>query len=449
LRDPGPSMRRDSGPARQAAGRDYRWTVLAVAFLGVFGALGFGRFGYSAVLPSMQKALGMSSAAAGSLASWNLAGYTIMAAVGGVLASKLGPRKVITAGITITAVGMLVTGVANELGVASFGRLLTGIGNGMVLVPSVTLMAAWFDAQKLGFASSIVSAGASPAMVIAGLAVPRLIAAGGEGGWRLAWYLFAGITIVMAVLSALFLRDRPARRGSGASAAEIAMDKSAPANLRARLPRPSLELKRIIRSGYAWHLGLTYAFYGVGLLIYFTFFQKRLTADLGYSGETAGYLFLVLGVAGLLGGPIWGSVSDRIGRKVAIMLMLVCAGVGSLLFGVRPNLATLAVSAVLFGASGPAVPGLVGVACSEKFGYRLASASLGFVTILVGLGQTIGPYIGGLMSDAFGSLGPTYLFSSGVFFAGAFSALLLGEGGLDSGERREVLPQLPERRTVK
>jgi hypothetical protein len=52
----------------------YRWFVLAAAFLAVFGALGFGRFGYSAVLPSMQDALGINSAAAGSLASWNLAG---------------------------------------------------------------------------------------------------------------------------------------------------------------------------------------------------------------------------------------------------------------------------------------------------------------------------------------------------------------------------------------
>ena len=447
MKDPGPSSQPAPAAPRQGPGREYRWVVLAVAFFGVFGALGFGRFGYSAVLPSMQKALQISNAAAGSLASWNLAGYTVMAAVGGVLASKLGQRKVITAGITITGVGMLVTGLSHELGVASFGRLITGIGNGMVLVPSVTLMAAWFDSHRLGFASSIVSAGASPALVLVGLAVPRLMSAGGAEGWRLAWYLFAGITFLMAILSAVFQRDRPA--GSRSRSGEIVLDKSAPANLRARLPKPSLELKRIIHSGYAWHLGLIYACYGVGLLIYFTFFQKRLTTDLGYSAQTAGYLFLVLGVAGLFGGAIWGSASDRIGRKVAITLMLTFAGVGSLLFGLRPNVALLVVSAVLFGACGPAVPGLVGVACSEKFGYRLASASLGFVTILVGLGQTIGPYVGGLMGDAFGSLGPTYLLSAALFFAGAAAALVLGEGGLDTGERVQVLPPLPERRSVK
>ena len=82
-------------------------------------------------------------------------------------------------------------------------------------------------------------------------------------------------------------------------------------------------------------------------------------------------------------------------------------------------------------------------------GLVLAGMSLGFVTILVGIGQTIGPYVGGLMGDAFGTLGPTYLFSAGVFFAGALAALVLGEGGLDTGERVQVLPPLPQRRMVK
>ena len=52
----------------------YRWVILAVAFLSIPGALGFGRFGYSTILPSMLEGLGLISAASGSLNSWNLAG---------------------------------------------------------------------------------------------------------------------------------------------------------------------------------------------------------------------------------------------------------------------------------------------------------------------------------------------------------------------------------------
>ena len=41
--------------------------MLVTGFLGVFGAIGLGRFGYSAILPSMQNGLQISSASAGAL----------------------------------------------------------------------------------------------------------------------------------------------------------------------------------------------------------------------------------------------------------------------------------------------------------------------------------------------------------------------------------------------
>jgi len=55
---------------RSASGGDrYRWVVLGAAFMAIFAVIGLGRFGYSAVLPSMQRSLGLSGAQAGSLQS--------------------------------------------------------------------------------------------------------------------------------------------------------------------------------------------------------------------------------------------------------------------------------------------------------------------------------------------------------------------------------------------
>jgi predicted MFS family arabinose efflux permease len=167
--------------------------------------------------------------------------------------------------------------------------------------------------------------------------------------------------------------------------------------------------------------------FGLAFLIYFTFFQKRLISDLGYSSEAAGNLFIVLGVAGLFGGVIWGSVSDRIGRERTIAGTLLLAGIAAFLFAWPLGTPALVVSALLFGSTGMVIPGLMGAACGDHFGPRLASASLGLVTILVGVGQTIGPFLGGLMNDASSSLGPTYLLSGSVFIVGAIGALLLGD----------------------
>jgi MFS family permease len=418
-----------------------------MAFLGVFGALGFGRFGYSALLPSMQAGLDISSAAAGSLASWNLIGYTVMSAVGGVLSARWGARLVIAVGITVTALGMLFTGLSGTLAGASAARLVTGMGNGLVLVPSISLMASWFEVRRLGLASAVVPTGSSLTLVVVGLAVPPILATAGADGWRVAWYVFAGITFLLAVLSAFIQRDRPAKPVIESD--EIVIDKWAPESIRARLSPPSFHVKTVVRSTYAWHAGGVYLLYGIAFLLYFTFFQKRLTADLGYSDRTAGYLFMLVGVAGLAGGMLWGSVSDRFGRERTLALTLFLAGVAGLLFGARPALPSLILSAVLFGSTGPAFPGLMGVACADRFGPKLASASLGLVTILVGVGQAVGPLIGGAMNDAFSSLAPSYIFSGAVFIVAAVAALLLPRGAEPDHSAITVLPQLPQQRRVR
>jgi predicted MFS family arabinose efflux permease len=83
-----------------------------MALLAVFGALGLARFSYASILPSMQAALGLSNAQAGSLATADLSGYLLMSVLGGVLAGRIGPRRVISAGLLVCTLGLLLTGVS-------------------------------------------------------------------------------------------------------------------------------------------------------------------------------------------------------------------------------------------------------------------------------------------------------------------------------------------------
>jgi predicted MFS family arabinose efflux permease len=386
----------------------YRWVVVTMAFLSVFAVIGFGRFGYSAILPSMQKALGLSGAEAGSLASWNSVGYTIMALVGGILASRFGARIIVSIGLFLTAFAMFGTGFTNDLAAASVARFLTGAGTAMAMGPSIALMAAWFEPRRLGMASGIVPTGSSLALVLIGPVVPRLIAAGGTEGWRLAWYLFGGITLLIALAVLAIQRDRPhAQRGT------------AVAKLRWS------DLRDIARSGRAWLLGAIYFLYGFAFLLFFTFFQKRLTADLGYSSETAGNLFLVVGAVGVAAGVTCGRVSDSIGRGRTLTIVFLLEAAAALSFAFLHNLAALAAASVVFGLSGMGVPGLFGAACGDRFGARLAAASLGFITVFVGVGQIVGPYVGGALEDGFSSLTPSYLLSAFIFILAAVAALLL------------------------
>ena len=99
----------------------------------------------------------------------------------------------------------------------------------------------------------------------------------------------------------------------------------------------------------------------------------------------------------------------------------------AVVFGLWHNTPALVVGSAVFGVCALSVPALFGAACGDHFGSRLAGASLGFVTAFVGVGQMIGPYVGGALEDAFGSLGPSYLLSAGVFMAGAIASLFLRE----------------------
>ncbi len=407
--------------------RSYRWAVLAIAFFGVFGVIGLGRFGYSAILPSMQKDLGISTAAAGSLASWNLGGYTIMAAVGGFLAARLGARKVATAGIAITAAGMLLTGLSNGLFTASAARLITGLGSGMVLVPSITLMAAWFETRRLGLASAIVSSGAALALVVVGLVVPPIINSGGDDGWRLAWYFFAGAAACVGIAYGALQRNRPEAAVSRRSRPAATEPSRQPAASLAR--QTVLDFKRVVRSRYAWHLGFVYLLYGFAFLIFQTFFQKRLTSDLDYTSKTAGYLFLLIGIGGFLGGALWGSVSDRVGRGPALALMFIIMAVAAALFAWWPATPSLIMSAFILGLAGMGLPGVVGAGCGDQFGPVLASAALGLVTIFTGVGMVLGPYLAGRLADASGSLTYSYTLACGVFVLGAVVSSRLRETG--------------------
>lgn len=119
----------------------YAWIVLAIGTLVVFGSLGLARFGYTMVLPPMQEGLELDNTQTGALATANLAGYLILALIGGAAATRYGPWIVISAGLVLAGVAMGLTGLANGFNTAAAWRTLTGVGSGASNVPVMGLLA--------------------------------------------------------------------------------------------------------------------------------------------------------------------------------------------------------------------------------------------------------------------------------------------------------------------
>lgn len=404
--------------ARPPTGFHYAWVILVMGTLVVFAALGLARFGYSLLLPAMQTSLVMDNTQAGALATANLIGYLMLSLVGGALSSRFGGRPVIVIGLIVAGLGMGLTGLASSFTAAVGWRFVTGLGSGASNVTMMGLLAAWFATRRRGVAAGIAVSGSSVALILIGPLVPRLLAAYGLAGWRVAWVLFGLVTLGLAVAGWFLLKEHPRQLGLHALGSTISEQT-------AEATAVAIPLGRVYRATAVWRLGLIYMTFGFAYITYLTFFTRRLVAEGGYTMAAAGTLFMLIGWFSLFCGLIWGAVSDVIGRKWAMIIVYLVQTVAYTLFALWPTAVGFTLSAVLFGLTAWSMPAIMAATCADILGPRMAAAALGFVTVFFGIGQAIGPGVAGAMADASGSLVSAFMLAAVVSLLGALAALLL------------------------
>ena len=401
------------------AGRvHYGLMVLGLVVLVVFSALGLARFGYTSILPAMQEALHLSNTRTGVLQSWNLVGYLVTVVFAGILAARFGPRVVISVALLVVAGGMALTGLIPTFGAACVGRFLAGVGGAGGNVPAMALLSAWFGARRRGLAAGAGVGGSSVALIVTGPLIPAILQRNGEQGWRMSWYVLAGMTLFVFAAAALFLRNRPAEKGVRPIGESEAEQNSAPTAAAAS----ALDWGSVYRSRLLWKLAGIYFGFGFSYIIYSTFFVRYLTGEAGFSRAGAGALWMQIGVVSIVSGFLWGSVSDRWGRRAALLWVFGVQGASFLLFGLSRESWGVYVSAGLFALTAWSVPALMAALCGDLFGARLAPAALGLITLVFGLGQALGPWLAGVSADSAGTFAPAFL------MAGA-TALVVGAGG--------------------
>ncbi|MGE5531721.1 MAG: MFS transporter [Bacteroidota bacterium] len=398
--------------------RHYAWVIVAVGTLGVFGSLGLARMGYSIILPSMQAGLKLDNTHAGALSAANLVGYLVLAVLGGMLAARFGARYVIAFSIALIGVAMLMTGFARTFAEAMIWRTLTGIGSGSTNVPVMGLISGWFAPRKRGLAAGIGVSGSSLALISTGPLVPYVLSIYGPEGWRTCWFILGGVTVLIAVVALVLLRNHPSDAGLHPYGSETAEAVASPA-------QTGLQWGAVYRSKHIWHLGFVYIAYGLAYMIYMTFFVKALIAQGGYTPKGAGNLFMTMGWFSLLAGSIWGTVSDVIGRKGALIVVYLIQAVSFGLFALLPTPLGFTLSAILFGITAWSIPAITAAACADMLGPRLAPAGLGFVTLFLGIGQAVGPMVAGAMADHYQSYLPAVLTAAIASVCGAIGAAFL------------------------
>jgi sugar phosphate permease len=368
----------------------------------------------------MKEGLGISGVQAGDLATGNLAGYLVLALFGGFLASRFGPRIVITVSLLLTAFSMLLTGLSRSFPAALTMRIITGLGSGGANVPVMGLISAWFVSRRRGLASGIAVSGSSLGLILTGLIVPTILAQNPEMGWRNAWYFMSAAAFLVTLVGFLFLRNRPADKGlKPYGGEEIASVLSESGKL------SSLKWTDIYRTPVLWHLGAIYLFFGFSYIIYTTFFAQYLTVEAGLSAFSAGRIWFAIGVISIVSGFIWGLVSDRIGRKYSLAMVLGIQCLSYLTFGLCKNMTGYTISALLFSLTAWGIPAVMAAATGDIVGARLAPAALGFITLFFGIGQAAGPFTAGRMADFSGTYTGAFALAAVAAFFGAVLSLFI------------------------
>jgi multidrug resistance protein len=122
----------------------------------------------------------------------------------------------------------------------------------------------------------------------------------------------------------------------------------------------------------------------------------RFAEDSGASPTTAGFLVASFSIAQLLCSPLWGRVSDRIGRKPVLIVSLVGTAIGSLLTGLAGSvLPLLFIGRIVDGASGASVS-VAQAAVADIAAPEDRPRLLGLLGAAFGAGFALGPAIGGL-----------------------------------------------------
>ncbi len=69
------------------------------------------------------------------------------------------------------------------------------------------------------------------------------------------------------------------------------------------------------------HLGFIYALFGATYAVYATFMVTTLVDEHGFSEQVAGNFWAVVGTLSIVSGPLFGWISDRLGRRTGMLMV--------------------------------------------------------------------------------------------------------------------------------
>lgn len=421
----------------------------------------------------------------GLVGSLFFAGFMLTQFPGGFLGDRFGYRAIIVLSIFWAGVATILTGIAGGLLTFIIFRVLLGLGEGVFYSNDRSYIAYHSPSEKVGLGMGIALIGVSMGLTVATLGVPLLLGWAephfGKDAWRIPFFVLGGITIISGVLIARFLKPKQWAPGTDHSSPGIKAEyrKALPPlfgycavflaivlgiyvvaarfgvsdigialMLTALCPvliiflyrRKKEEIEPILKNRnlfliylvfipIMWHLW----FYG--------FWAVSIVQDFGGSAlVTAALVASFNGLAGVIGFPLGGMISDRaavkpngrrnvLAAQLAIVTALTFIFAGYVMAGFHHPVVLsvlLFVSGLFFFSSHPVAHALANdLAPAEQRG-----SMFGMLNLIAEIGAILSPVVSGVIRDASGNWGVPLLLDAGLMGAAFFLVIAVSAKAL-------------------
>ena len=276
-------------------------------------------------------------------------GYALFQTVGGSLAVRLGPRRVLAVGVVWWGIFTALTAavppsIAGALIVFIGIRFLLGAGEAIIYPASNQFVARWIPVGERGIANGWIFAGVGMG---AGISPPLISRVMLYHGWRASFWLCALIGIVAGAIWFAIARDTPAEhpwvspREKEKIDAGLTLDEAKTTNSSANMLGARISWSKILTSREVWAVTLSYFCFGYVAWIFFSWFYIYLAKVRGLNLKASAFYamlpFLAMAVCCVLGGLLNDRLTkwrgERLGRgglaAVSIALTAVFLIVGS------------------------------------------------------------------------------------------------------------------------
>lgn len=383
---PTPLIRSAAAPkSTEAPVPRYAWVIVAVVAITLTIASG-ARFLFGVVLKPVSEEFGWSRAQLTGAVMLGMVVISICQPFVGILIDRVGPRKILLGGLVLLSVSLLPLAFVSSLWqiyllyglLMSFGLAATSP------VLSTAIVGRWFTAKR-GLAMSIATSGSAfGQLLIVPLATWILV----MSSWQTTYLIVsAGILVIALPLSALFLRDGPARV-AGAPATHQGDEEGA--TLREAVGHPAF-----------WLLGFGFVVCGWTMAFPNTHFMAY-ADDMGMSLLHAANTVSVTAVFSIAGSILLGIAADRYPTPFVLALTYALRALAFLLLLLLPAGNLLYVYGLVLGISWSATTPLTAAIAADRYGPKHLGLIFGSLFTFMNLGFGVGSLLDGIIFEASG-----------------------------------------------